>query len=49
MASYSVPIDRIAERLSPAEVTALREHGSLPDWFFPTVEQERKAFLRSLK
>ena len=49
MASYSVPIDRIAERLSSAEVVALREHGTLPDWFFPAVEQERKAFLRSLK
>lgn len=49
IASYSVPIDRVAERLSPAEVAALRERGALPDWFFDAVEQERKAFLRSLK
>lgn len=49
IASYSVPIDRVAERLSPTEVAALRERGVLPDWFFDAVEQERKAFLRSLK
>lgn len=49
MASYSVPIDRVAERLSPTEVAALRERGALPEWFFDAVEQERKAFLRSLK
>lgn len=49
MASYSVPIDRVAERLSPTEVAVLRQHGTLPDWFMPAVEQERKAFLSSLK
>ena len=49
MASYCVPVDRVAERLSAAEVTALREHGTLPDWFLPAVEHERKAFLRSLR
>jgi hypothetical protein len=49
LASYSVPVDRVAERLSPAEVAALRERGQLPDWFFDAVEHERKAFLRSLK
>ncbi len=49
MASYSVPVDRVAERMSPAEVAALRERGTLPEWFFDEVERERKAFLRSLK
>ena len=49
LASYSVPVDRVAERLSPTEVAALRERGTLPDWFLAAVETERKAFLRSLK
>lgn len=49
LASYSVPVDRVAARLSPTEVNALRERGTLPEWFFDAVEQERKAFLRSLK
>jgi hypothetical protein len=49
MASYSVPVDRVAERLSPTEVAALRERGVLPEWFMPAVEQERKAFMRSFK
>jgi hypothetical protein len=42
-------VDRVAARLSPTEVNALRERGTLPEWFFAAVEQERKAFLRSLK
>ena len=49
MASYAVPVDRVAERLNPAEVAALRERGALPDWFFDAVEEERKAFLRGLR
>ena len=49
LASYSVPVDKVADRLSPTEVAALRERGTLPDWFFEAVETERKAFLRSLK
>ena len=49
MASYSVPVDTVAARLSPAEVAALRERGTLPEWFFDAVEEERKVFLRSLK
>ena len=48
LATYSVPVDRVAERLSFAEVAALREHGTLPDWFFDAVEEEREKFLRGL-
>lgn len=49
LASYSVPVDTVARRLSPTEAAALRERGTLPEWFFDAVENERKAFLRSLK
>ena len=48
LATYSVPVDRVAERLNPHEVATLREHGTLPDWFFDAVEEERKKFLRGL-
>jgi len=49
LATYSVPVDRVSERLSPTEVATLREHGTLPDWFLDAVEEERKKFLRSLR
>lgn len=49
LASYSVPVDTVAARLSPSEVAALRERGTLPEWFFDAVEEERKAFLSGLK
>ena len=43
LASYAFPVDTVAGRLSPAEQVALRERGTLPDWFFDAVEDERKA------
>jgi hypothetical protein len=43
MAKYAFPVDTVAERLSKDEVVALRETGTLPDWFFDAVEAERKA------
>jgi hypothetical protein len=42
MASYAFPVDSVARRLSQDEVAALRESGTLPDWFFDAVEEERK-------
>lgn len=43
MASYAFPVDTVARRLSQDEAAALRESGTLPDWFFDAVEEERKA------
>jgi len=47
MASYADPVDTAAARLSTDEQTALRDSGTLPDWFFDAVEKERKAERRS--
>jgi hypothetical protein len=47
MASYAFPVATVAERLSKDEEEALRESGTLPDWFFDAVEKERKADRRS--
>lgn len=47
MASYSLPVDAVAGRLSKDEEVALRESGTLPDWFFDAVDEERKAYRRS--
>lgn len=43
MADYAFPVDTVAGRLSKDEEVALRESGTLPDWFFDAVEAERKA------
>lgn len=43
MARYAFPVDTVAGRLSKDEEVALRETGTLPDWFFDAVEAERKA------
>ena len=40
---YAIPVDAVAERLSPGERRALRAEGVLPDWFFDAVEEERRA------
>lgn len=47
VASYAFPVDKVAGRLSPDEELALRESGTLPDWFFDAVEEERKADRRA--
>ena len=47
MARYAEPVDKVAERLSVDEQAALRDTGTLPDWFFDAVEKERKAERRS--
>jgi hypothetical protein len=47
MARYAEPVDRVAARLSTDEQTALRDTGTLPDWFFDAVETERKAERRA--
>ncbi|MFN2522351.1 MAG: hypothetical protein ABR614_03450 [Mycobacteriales bacterium] len=39
MASYAFACDRVAEKLSVDERQALRESGSLPDWFLPEVQR----------
>lgn len=40
---FAVPVDVVAERLSPEERKLLRAEGVLPDWFFDAVEEERRA------
>ncbi|MEV3922326.1 hypothetical protein [Actinomadura coerulea] len=40
---FAVPVDVVAERLSPEERKLLRAEGALPDWFFGAVEEERRA------
>jgi hypothetical protein len=47
MARYAEPVDKVSARLSTDEQTALRDNGTLPDWFFDAVEKERKAERRS--
>lgn len=47
MARYADPVDKVSERLSVDEQAALRDNGTLPDWFFDAVEKERKAERRS--
>jgi hypothetical protein len=43
MARYAFPVEIVAGRLSKDEEVALRQTGTLPDWFFDAVEAERKA------
>ncbi|NDU72313.1 hypothetical protein GWI34_06700 [Actinomadura sp. DSM 109109] len=40
---FAVPVDVVAERLSPEERKSLRAEGVLPAWFFDAVEEERRA------
>lgn len=46
MRAYSIAVDAAAERLDQEETATLRQSGTLPDWFFDAVEEERKAFRR---
>ena len=41
--AYAPAIEAAAESLSPADRVTLRRSGTLPDWFFDTVEAQRKA------
>ncbi|TYK43240.1 hypothetical protein [Actinomadura decatromicini] len=43
LATFAVPVDVVTDRLSPAELKLLRAEGTLPDWFFDAVEEERRA------
>ena len=43
MANYAFPVHHVSERLSKDEEAALRESGTLPEWFFDAVEAERRS------
>jgi hypothetical protein len=41
--TYAPAVEAAAARLTPDESSALRRTGTLPDWFFDAVEQQRSS------